>query len=464
MGFAEQLDEMVERIIDEAIKFFMASRGWQLNMHGNYEQWPGGDGSEITPPGSPSRTSGGQVLRSGMPGYYDGFEYGVGRNAGSLVYGHFETTIRDLFRPWRTIPDPAAFDDYLDQVRDAAWSVSLTSAADRVSSVGNAALDTVGYLQEKIGGENMRGATIFAFDQNFCTPLPTVLHGQYAVALLAGVTLLGEKEIWAKAREDVHAIAEKMHAAMKNRGSAVADLGTITALFALAAAFPTPAQPILAGVGAALPALETLLNAGAEPNKQPVEFAGGTPEKVIASAGEALKTLARTIRGCEDDIKGKIKDGMETVTRRSGSFAMPKPKLLEVVDVSGIKVDLEVLHFLATDTLPQIEKQINDGADLVYWGSMCGAAWYRSSDLGVSDTTDGPFPAWQELAALAGNLMSDLAWEVKESAVHLQLAAERHGRTEAEITESLRRHARKLEGFVGHDPIGTATRWLDEHP
>ncbi|MBE1501957.1 hypothetical protein H4696_009057 [Amycolatopsis lexingtonensis] len=209
MGFAEQLDEMVERIIDEAIKFYLASHGFQLNIHGNYECWPATDGQEITPPGSPSRTSGGQVLRSGMPGYYDGFEYGSGPNAGSLVYGHFETTIRDLFRPWRTIPDPAAFDDYLDQVRDAAWSVSLTSAADRVSSVGNAALDTVGYLQEKIGGENMRGATIFAFDQNFCTPLPTVLHGQYAVALLAGVTLLGEKEIWAKAREDVHAIAER---------------------------------------------------------------------------------------------------------------------------------------------------------------------------------------------------------------------------------------------------------------
>ena len=463
MGFVDQLDQTIEKIIDEAIDFYMDAQGWFRVGDGDFHHttdiaW------QVTAPGKSARTTGGQVTKDGVPAEW-GFDYGAGTNAGSLVYGHFEQTIRDVFSWWRSIPTPADFDQYLNYLRDAAWYISLTSQSDKVSDVGNAELTAVDFLQKKIGGDDMGGLMILTFDQNFCTPLPTVIHGQYAVTLLAGATLCGEKEIWVKAEQDILAIADKMHAAMKDRGSAGAvDLGTITALVNIAAVFPTPAKPILAGAGAVLSSLDSLLKAGDAPSKPSVEFAADRPDGVITKTNEALKKLAETIRGREDEIAHKIKDAINTVTSRAGSFDMPKPRLLDETQIDGMKVDLGDLNFLATDTLPKIEKQLNLASDYVSYGGGCSDTWYRPMDIGVSDTVYGPYDTWAELASLAEGLTTDLAWEVKESAAHLAIAAEQTGRTEAEIEASMKRHAEGLGGGSGVDPIGDASKWVKENP
>ncbi|MEA5361661.1 hypothetical protein VA596_19120 [Amycolatopsis sp., V23-08] len=168
--------------------------------------------------------------------FVDGFEYGSGNDAGTRVYGHFESA------------------------REAAWTISMTSEGNKVSGVGNPVLKDVEFLQKKIGGDDMNGAMILAFDQNFCTPLPAVIHGQYAVAALAGATLCAEQEIWRKAREDVLTIARRTLEAMEDQGRGVVNdgLAIVTAVFGVAA----------------LPALATLLDAAGPPNKTEVQFAG----------------------------------------------------------------------------------------------------------------------------------------------------------------------------------------------
>lgn len=464
VGFVDQLDQTVEKIIDEAIDFYMYTAGWfradsNSNFHQIYDPtW------ECTAPGKPARTAGGQITHSGSPAEY-GFDYGAGTNAGSLVYGHFEDTIRKVFDWWRSIPTPADFDQYLDYLREAAWYVSLTSHGDKVSETGNAELTAVDFLQKKIGGDDMGGPMILTFDQNFCTPLPTVIHGQYAVTLLAGATLCGEKEIWVKAEQDILGIADKMLAAMKDRGSANAlDLSTIIALVNIAGVFPTPAKPILNGAGSVLGALDSLLKGGNQPSKPTVEFGADTPDGVVTKTNDALKKLAQTIRGQEDEIENKIKDAMHTVTSRAGSFDLPKPKVLDTTNIDEMKVDLNDLLFLATDTLPKIEKQLNLASDNASYGGSCSDAWYRPIDIGVSDTVYGPYDAWTALAQLAEDLTGDLAWEVKSSGEHLAIAADQTGRTEAQVEASMKAHAEKLGDGSGVDPIGDAGKWVKEHP
>lgn len=463
MAFAEQVDEMVERIIDEAIDFYLYRHGWVRYDDGNYFN-PSATGFEMTPPGKP-RTSGGQVTYQGQPSSW-GFDLGEGPNAGSLVYGHFENTVREMFAWWKGIPEPAGFDAYLDYLRDGAYYVALTSDGNKVADIGNAELTAVEFLLQKIGGDDMGGDMILAFAQNFCTPLPTVLHGQYAVTLLVGTTMCAEKEIWVEAKKDVLAILDKMHAAMKDRGSAGAvDLGTITALVNIGAVFPTPAKPILAGAATVLSALDSLLKIRDSPTKPSVEFAADMPDGVIKKTEEALRKLAETIRGREDVIEDTITKAMQTVTdpTRATSFDMPKPTLLDETRIDGMQVDLGDLDFLATDTLPKIEKQLNLSSDWVSYGAGSSLAWWRPSEIGVSDSKYGPFETWSALASLAQDLTADLAWEVKESATHLALAADRTGRTEAEVEASMRRHAEKLGGGSGHDPIGDAGEWLKRH-
>jgi hypothetical protein len=463
VAFADQLDQTVEKIIDEAIDFYMYTRGWYRVGDGPFYHLTE-MGWEITPPGKPARTAGGQVTHNGMPEEW-GFDYGTGTNSGSLVYGHFEETIRDIFSWWRSIPTPADFDQYLDYLRDAAWYISLTSQSDKVSEVGNSELTAVDFLQKKIGGDDMGGDMILTFDQNFCTPLPTVIHGQYAVTLLVGTTLCGEKEIWSKAQQDLLGIADKMHAAMKDRGASkvgALDLGTIIALVGIAGVFTTPAKPMLNGASTVLSSLDSLLKAG-EPKKPTVEFAADSPEGVITRTNDALKKLAETIKGREDEIESRIKDAITTVTSRAGSFDLPKPKLLEEGQIDEMKVDLADLNFLATDTLPKIEKQLNLASDYASYGGTCSDAWYRPIDIGVSATVYGPYDAWSALASLAEDLTADLAWEVKESGAHLAIASEQIGRTEAEIEASMQRHTEKISGGSGYDPIGGATKWQKDN-
>jgi hypothetical protein len=252
--------------------------------------------------------------------------------------------------------------------------------------------------------------------------------------------------------------------AMRERGPRKSfDLSTITALVGIAGAFPTPAKPILNGAGTVLSSLDSLLKPGGQETKPTVELAADTPEGVITKTKEALEKLAQTIKRCEDDIERKVKDAMQTVTSRSGSFDLPKPALLDETQVDGMKVDLGDLHFLAADTLPKIQKQIDLASDNISYGSWCSDAWYRPIDIGVSDTVYGPYDAWSALADMAEGLTADLGWEVKESAAHLAIASDQVGRTEAEIEASMKRHTEQLGDGSGHKPISDAGDWLKEH-
>ncbi|HEY0693533.1 MAG TPA: hypothetical protein VGD71_31395 [Kribbella sp.] len=283
-------------------------------------------------------------------------------------------------------------------------------------------------LQSRIGNDDMGGTMILTFEQNFVTPLPAVIHGQYAVAVLAAATLLAEQRIWVKVRDDVLGIADKMHAAMKDRGSGtVFDLGTITAFIDLLGMLPTPGKPILNKVGDALGPLATLLGIKDSPSKPEVEFAGDMPDDVIGNTKSALKKLAETIKGRERVIDRQIKDAMRTITSRGGSFDLPTPEVLKEKQIHGMAVNLDTLNFLAMKTMPIIESQLNQATDLLNSGSQAVSAWYRPPELNTWDTGYGPYDTWSALLNLAEGLVGDLAWEVREAANHLALASDQIG-------------------------------------
>ena len=253
MAYTGEVDELVEKIIDEAIKFYMSSHGWQLNFQGNYEREMGSDGVQITPPGKPERASGGQVLGFGVP-FVDGFEYGSGSDAGTRIYRHFETTVRDMFRPWRNISDPENFESYVEQFREAAWTISMTGEGNKVSGVGNPELKVVDPAGEDLRGRHERG------DDPRVRPelLHSVAGGDPRPVRRRAARRRGAVRwrIWRKAREDVLTIAHRTLDVVRHwLTRRQHGLGIVTPAFAVAALFPTPIQPVLAGVAAALPAL-----------------------------------------------------------------------------------------------------------------------------------------------------------------------------------------------------------------
>lgn len=63
-------------------------------------------------------------------------------------------------------------------------------------------------------------------------------------------------------------------------------------------------------------------------------------------------------------------------------------------------MNLTDLHIVATEALPDIEKQLNKASDNLWHAFDAKASWFRPVDLGVSDTPYGPGDAWQALASL----------------------------------------------------------------
>lgn len=319
----DQLDQTVERTIDEAIDFYMETRGWYRGDNGSFVRMDE-VGWEITPPGKPARTAGGQVTFNGQPHEYAFDDYGSGTNAGSFVYGHFEETIRSIFQSWRSIPIPRNFDQYLDYLTDAAFDIALGSQGTDIDRTGNFHMDNVDYVQAKI--HQGSGEMIGTFDMHFSTPLPTVIHGQYDIIALVGNTLAGERQTWQWAEWDIFKIAEKLEAAMEARGQAEdLDLNTIASLATIGSAFPTPGKALLASVGSVLKEMVSL-GGDSQPSKPTVEFAAGTPEGVITKTQEALKKLADTIKDREGEIEKNIKEAIRIITshEHQDSFVMPK--------------------------------------------------------------------------------------------------------------------------------------------
>ena len=133
------------------------------------------------------------MIKDGEPTDW-GLGFGpAGRNAGSLVYAHFEKVVRDAFYWWRLLPDPAEFDKYIEFFEGAAWTIGLTSRGSTVTGVGNTKMTAVSYLYDKVVGDEMKGQTIQTFAQHVVAPLPVVIHAQYALTLLSGATLRGKR-------------------------------------------------------------------------------------------------------------------------------------------------------------------------------------------------------------------------------------------------------------------------------
>ena len=77
----------------------------------------------------------------------------------------------------------------------------------------------------------------------------------------------------------------------------------------------------------------------------------------------------------------------------------------------------------------------------------------------------GPYDTWSALSTLAKELTEDTAWEVKESAYHLDIASDNiNARSEGDIEEALRRHAEKVRAHTGYDGTTNGRNWLAQNP
>ncbi|WP_340540161.1 hypothetical protein [Nocardioides sp. GXZ039] len=432
----DTLPGTVEKIIDAAIESHMSNAQWEGDVTQGFKNWRGGTGDgywHIAPPGNP-RSAGGQVTDGdGKP-----VEFNDGTNVGRDIYGHWETTIRTVFEPWLSLPDPEAFDAATRTLADNAWEISVTTDGDNaVTKIGNPAMESLSYLREK--GSTMSSEFWNDFMEKYAFPLPSVVHGQYEMLALASISVVGERLAWVNARSDVCELADNALKAMINAryagggGSWSSLLKTLGTIAGIAAVFPTPAKPILAGAGTILSGLATLIGTTEPPKPEPIKFGAQDPAACWEQVVEGLRQLNLAIIDQEAKLYEAINEALKYYADFPHAFDLKAPDLPTVpsgeLRTDLIDVEPDDVKHIAKKTLPRIAGNLTAAAALD--PAKTPHAWQREGLIGL--THQGFYPSWAELVANAEYLCSDTAYELLQSATALQAAI---GEVEAADEES----------------------------
>lgn len=467
MSTYEQLNATVEQIIDAAIESHMFNDDWEGDVHSGFRKqhlMGLGTSAELraTPPGSP-RSAGGKVTAPELPPKYTETAP-WDDDIGESVYGHYESAVRELFENWDQLPDPDAFAGKAEAMAEAAYEIAVTGSGKETEdlNIGNPELESMRFLTDKL--VQMQSTIINTFNELYAYRLPAVAQGQYELMALGTCLLIGEQRIWRGARRDITGIADlgltAMKAARTEGGGGIdlkAIISTVGALVNIAAVFPTPAKPLLAGAGSILGSLGELVGDTSEPNKPEIPLGAATPADCMTKIDEAIRRLNTAIIDSEVEIDTKAAKALDTVAERSGSFDLDDPAVA-TAPPAAIAVEIvhheEDLRSISGTTLPGLAQCFIDSAAGVPGAKQIND-WRRPGFIGL--IPHGPYISWAELVTTAEQRMSETAAELLGAATALQAAVGDVKQADEDAESRMRSRERQLQGQLDWTPAGDET-------
>jgi hypothetical protein len=354
----------------------------------------------------------------------------------SEVFNYWPQAIDDLFRKWQD----AGLPSWGGLAMNAAWA---KEGADEIRpgttvnengsdlQVGNARLNAdLGNLEKRTA--QLAGNYARAFSDNYVTPLPPVLQGQFALGSVLAIALEAEKEIWLRTSRDLDAIRHHALGAMRasgpKSGGGGADAKVIVTVFAAlagaVAAFAT------AGGSLAVTAALTAAGAGAWSNllesppkkePEPIPLGAGTPQGVRTNIENALNKLNEGIRTEEEFLQQILRGASEVVGGKRGAFDLP-PAAAEG-DVLGKEQDVvvtaEIIAAITAQWIPCISGDLRLARTKL--GVDTAGSFDRPGGIGVGFS--GPQPEFKALQEVVIGLLGNTATELDEAGAALLGAA-----------------------------------------
>lgn len=444
------LASTLEEIIDAAIEWDMRQRGYSGNVSDGFDNHGSGGAYTVPPPGAPNA---GQFM--------DGWEV-VTIDGGWLprrdVYERWRKSVNDAFEQWAGLPEPQ---DFVQQVASLGVCVSKLAADADVESSGvtggNDDLTLIGNMQIELGGFN--GVAMNAFTRNYASRLDEVVRGQFCVASVLAITLLGEKTIWEEAREDVARVADGALEAMRSgapddTAAFLKVLGAAASAVALFASGGTYA-PVLAGGATALGILNGFLPKEPAQTQAEVLFGGDSPDDVYEKLLQALAALNNRIRDEEGYIASCLYSTHAEMENNEENYDLgARPNIVRQTDVDRIatdderriEADLRTLRDMATHDLPTIAGAVEE-AQLLLGESAAVTPWQRPPGLGLGPT--GPYDDWVEVKHRLFAVQGRTASTLREVADVLRIVADSFGQTDQEVSAAL---AHRLHELRSADP------------
>lgn len=323
-----------------------------------------------------------------------------------------------IFYPWYSIPNYIDFTGKVETIKDvvgelAAGGTTVNGAGKdvEIESTNPDLTLFIGEMNEKmalLGGDAME-----ALKSSYLSRLPVVIGGQFALASVITVGIVGEQDLWKTAEADISKIAvmakEAFEAAGVGGGPSAFDLlqaaGVVLGIAGLVAtgggATAISALSIAAGIGTSY-----IVDEPAQPD--PLPLAADDVEGVYHNVRDAITTLGDTVMSDQEDALRNAMDnasGVASSDESASTFVFGRPNEFlhedrpsELFGPETLAVSRDSINFVAgrlqfvaehlTATLGKLDGVYGDGP------------WHRSGTMGIGP--EGHYFAWSQLVDQLG--------------------------------------------------------------
>lgn len=392
----------VSRIADAAIEWDMRDRGW----------WKGDDGwysdSSIAPTSTYVLDFTGMYIRiigeDGPSLHADEFATTADTDFRAIWRGWYER-INDVYRPWLSLPDPAAFQASIDDVADAMSVLNVNTVVTANGAGESAELDSANgdldtALRSFCGEAIAMGGAMDVFALAYSNRLPGVIQGQLAILSMLGCTLTAEQNLFEQLRTDIAQCADDVLTVMQDQNSGGPGdlLKVIGAVLAGASIFFTSGASavLIANGGAVVSVLGAFVPEDKAQTEAERTYGGGTAMEVYDNLVEHLDKVKQIVREEEQIVSDSLTGAQGEVTGGSPDVydLSARPALLSIPDTEIIDVDPSTMAFMGGVLAPFIGDNLAASRGQALQAPN-RSAWERQGGIGLGSF--GPYAEWESL-------------------------------------------------------------------
>lgn len=360
------------------------------------------------------------------------------------------SAINELLEPWRELPDPEDLDRSIAACRDVTTRLIREHWTDG-SGAHRGAGAVIDSTLSAIAADSadFTGATARNFRSAYLFRIPAIIESHLALTLTRGGSVLAQQALWAAVRTELSTLIESstqlMHSVAAKRS--FTHKHTLGFLGLAAQTIRTFAPGV---VGKAIDMVQAGLATVQSYAPEAIRFSAETFDDAILELRSALDALSEHVRAEETTIRRTIEAHIDD-SQRAGNRANYDLDDVALGPTATIGMDADSLNHIADRTLPTLARELNEIADL---NDSCSSTFAVARNAAIGLGATGPAEHITSLNRYIRDLLDDLAAEVLDGAVQLNLVVDDFAANEAEVMRQLNQYLAGLEQIVADRPRG----------
>jgi hypothetical protein len=380
------------------------------------------------------------------------------------VYAKWHDEIPQNFERFNDVPEPSAFDADIQTLAEVANSLDVRGAtitgegAGSRIHVGN--MDLRGMIIDILGElDDYHGEAFDTLHDQYLWRLEEVIGGQRLLVAILGVLVVGEKQTWAAAREDLLTIADNARKAFDTHAGIGVPPDPKMFLRVVSSITSAVAQiPGLKGFQGLNWLVGQFEKWVPEPPKpEAPKFNGRTTNEIHGQLVFALSELGSTyVFGQEQRLQDAARSASAAIVEHPSAYDLRTSEDFLGRRRGDYFADESV--FLRTKNLREVAGTVSRVGGILeeirngLAGSLGREHWRRDSGLGIDRY--GHYAAYEQLHADTSNVVSRTSRALDELAERMVQVSYDFERTDEQVNAELRRLRKEVDDPSPDDSYG----------